>query len=161
MTFTKCVFCLASGESVKITKEHLFSDWINDVLTPQVVGPNTSYERTSSTSSQPVTWPTPVVANVKARVACEPCNSGWMCDLEGVVKPILTGPVLGHATQFTPQEQLDIATWACMKAMVFEFAWSEPPAFTQPERGIVWSQKRPPASAQIRIAAIESQGYPL
>ncbi|MFJ3422003.1 hypothetical protein ACIPN8_37330 [Streptomyces sp. NPDC086082] len=84
-----------------------------------------------------------------------------MSDLDSVVKPILTRPVLGHPAQFTLQEQLEIATWACMKAMVFEFAWAQPPAFTQPEREIVRTQKRPTASAQVRIAAIETQGYPL
>lgn len=61
----------------------------------------------------------------------------------------------------TTDHQLDVATWACLKAMVFEYAWPDPPVFTQADREVLMTQLRPPASVQIRLAAIESQGQPL
>jgi hypothetical protein len=45
---TACIFCGRTGATVKITKEHTFSDWINEVLTPAALGPDITCERSIS-----------------------------------------------------------------------------------------------------------------
>jgi len=160
-----CVFCGTTSDCAKITNEHLFPAWVNTVLTPQVVGPGLSNLRTWGDKHQvkeSKTWPVKEPATTTVRVVCEPCNTGWMHDLEEAVKPILIGPVLGQGNaRFTPGQQLDLATWACVKTMAFEYFWTEPPVFTQADREIVRTQGRPPATVRVDIAAVESQGQPL
>jgi hypothetical protein len=36
--YTVCIFCGKTGATVKINREHTFSDWLNDVLTPFPLG---------------------------------------------------------------------------------------------------------------------------
>jgi hypothetical protein len=55
-----CIFCGATGASVKITREHTFSNWINQVLTRDVIGPDISCERSIMRGPQAGTvntWP--------------------------------------------------------------------------------------------------------
>lgn len=68
---TKCIFCGRTGASIKITREHTFSDWINGVLTVTVVGSDITYERSIQRESQAATvnkWPAKVVADHTVRV---------------------------------------------------------------------------------------------
>ncbi|MGW4197509.1 hypothetical protein [Streptomyces sp. NPDC005004] len=161
-----CVFCGVTSDFVKITNEHLFPDWVNTVLTPQVIGPSVSNTRTwagKNQAPQSKTWPVNAPATTKVRIVCEPCNNGWMSDLEGSMKPLLKDPILGRGrARFTPQQQLDLAAWACMKTMVFEYFWQDDdPVFTSADRVIVRTHGRPPATTRVDIAAVESQGQPL
>ncbi len=41
---------------------------------------------------------------------CEPCNSGWMSDLEDQVKPILDPMIRGHHVELGDNEQTKLAT---------------------------------------------------
>ena len=55
---------------VSITKEHLFSRWVDDVLTPELLGPDRTFERTManpSGGSQTKTWPLAAAAPVSRR----------------------------------------------------------------------------------------------
>jgi hypothetical protein len=40
-----CIFCGAAGANVKIVREHTFSDWINEVLSPEIMSPDINRER--------------------------------------------------------------------------------------------------------------------
>ena len=80
---------------------------------------------------------------------------------EGQVRSILKPMILGYNAALTPDQQVDVATWTSMKAAVFEYIWSDEPVLTAPDRSLIMTQDRPPASAQIRLAAIESEGCPL
>jgi len=90
---------------VSITKEHLFSRWVDDVLTPELLGPDRTFERTManpSGGSQTKTWPTEVVAAIEAPVVCRGCNGGWMCGLDGQVKHLLQPTILGQPRTLSP-----------------------------------------------------------
>jgi len=161
-----CVFCGATGDCAKITKEHLFPAWVNTVLTPQVIGPSVSNTRTWGSkhqAPQSKTWPVNAPSTATVRIVCAPCNNGWMSDLEEAVKPILEGPILGRGgVRFTPDQELDLATWACMKTMVFEYFWpDDAQVFTSADRTILRTHGLPPATARIDIAAVESKGQPV
>ena len=38
-----CIFCERAEPFVKITKEHLFSRWVDDILTPELLGQDRTY----------------------------------------------------------------------------------------------------------------------
>jgi hypothetical protein len=84
-----------------------------------------------------------------------------MCQSDGAVKKLITPMIKGELAQLTVEEQLTVATWAAMKAAVFEFAWSNDTILTAADRDVIRTQGRPPASVQVRLAAIEMDGMPL
>jgi hypothetical protein len=164
-----CIFCERAEPFVRITKEHLFSRWVDDILTPELLGPDRTYERTvvgPDGSAATRTWPTEVIAAIEAAVVCgsrsDGCNGGWMSGLDGQVKHLLEPMMLGKPRTLNPSEQLTIATWAAMKSMVMEYFWGPGQAVVLPQaaRTFVFRQQRPPGNMQIRIAAVESQGCP-
>jgi hypothetical protein len=161
---TACIFCGETGATVKITREHTFSDWINEVLTPDIVGPDMTFERSILHGPQAGTmnsWRVTQVASHKLRSVCQSCNSGWMSDLEGQVRPLIEPMIQGFNAPLDPEDQITVATWATLKAAVFEFVWTDTPVFTVADRQLIMTQNRPPAGVQVRLAAVESNGYPL
>ncbi len=78
-----------------------------------------------------------------------------MSRLEGRAKPILA-PLIGGRGEFLSSEQQFIAaTWATKTAIVVEATLSvNADNFTLDEAGIVMRQDRPPASANVLIAAV-------
>lgn len=161
---TACIFCGTTGATVKITKEHTFSDWINQVLTPADLGPDITCERsiTQGTGAATVnSWPVTEAASNTVRAVCKPCNEGWMNGHEVQIRQVLEPMIRGYNASLTPGQQVNIATWTSMKAAVFEYIWSDEPVLTAADRSVIMKHDRPPASAQVRLAAIESQGRPL
>jgi hypothetical protein len=164
-----CIFCERTRPLVPITKEHLFSRWVDDILTPELLGPDRSFERTMAGPDGVVTsknWPTEVVAAIEAPVVCGStttgCNEGWMSSLDGQVKHLLEPMMLGNPRPLSPGEQLTIATWAAMKSMVLEYVWGKEQVIVLPQeaRTFVFREQRPPADMQVRITAVESRGRP-
>jgi hypothetical protein len=164
-----CIFCERARPLVRITKEHLFPRWVDRILTPELLGPDRSFERTTAGpdgAATSKTWPTKVIAAIEAAVVCgvsaDGCNGGWMSGLDGQVKHLLERIMLGKPRTLTPAEQLTIAAWAAMKSMVLEYVWGPEQVIVMPQaaRTFVFDHQRPPESMQIRIAAVESQGRP-
>jgi hypothetical protein len=67
----------------------------------------------------------------------------------------------GRPAELTIDQQLTIASWAALKAAVFEYVWDHDPVLTTADRELIMTQDRPPATVQVRLSAIESDGYPL
>jgi hypothetical protein len=164
-----CIFCERGEPLVKITKEHFFSRWVDDILTPELLGPDRTYERTVAGPDGIATtrsWPTGVIAAIEAAVVCgsrrDGCNGGWMSGLDGQVKHLLEPMMLGNSRTLSPQQQLTIAAWAAMKSMVLEYFWGSEQVVVLPQvaRTFVFRHQRPPENMQIRIAAVESLGRP-
>jgi hypothetical protein len=81
----------------------------------------------------------------------------WEDAAAALIKPMIKG----QSAKLTVDQQLTVATWAAMKAAVFEHAWSEEMILTAADREVIMMQDRPPASVQVRLAAIELDGSPL
>jgi hypothetical protein len=91
-----CIFCERAKPLATITKEHLFSRWVDNILTSELLGPDRSFERSTTDAdgvSTSKTWPTEVIAAIEAAVVCggsaAGCNGGWMSGLDGQVKHLL------------------------------------------------------------------------
>lgn len=163
MSNTSCIFCGATGASVKITREHTFSNWINEVLTPQVVGPDITCEHSIMQSGQAAiarSWAVTAAASHVLRAVCETCNNGWMSQLEAAVRPLIEPMIRGYDASLTPEQQIIVATWTALKTAVFEYVWTDNAVLTAADRQVIMTQNRPPASVQVRLAAAESNGYP-
>jgi hypothetical protein len=88
---------------------------------------------------------------------------GWMSTYDGTVKHWLGPMMLGNNATLSVDQQLTIATWATMKAMVSDFGWGRDklPIFSQDDRDVLFKQRRPPSTVQVRLAAMESNGMPV
>lgn len=106
------------GSGAQITKEHVFSDWLNGLpLLPP--GGRWQIHMTRDGGREPITYSSPKLAQTVGRY-CESCNTGWMSDIEAEVKPIATPLILGEPTQLTVPDQLKLATWATLRAYIIE-----------------------------------------
>lgn len=164
-----CIFCERAKPLVTITKEHVFSRWVDRVLTPELLGPDRSFERAAAGPdgvATSKTWPTEVIATIEAPVVCggtaDDCNSGWMGGLDGQVRHLLEPVMLGEPRSLSAEEQLTIASWAAMKSMILEYVWGPEQVIVLPQeaRTFMYCEHKPPADMQIRVAAVESQGRP-
>jgi hypothetical protein len=146
-----CLFCGATGASVKITREHTFSNWINKVLTADIIGPDISYERSIMHGPQAgavKTWPATEAAGHTLKAVCATCNSGWMCGLEDAVRPLIEPMIKGYPASLTTGQQITIATWATMKTAVFENVWTDESVLTTEDRDVIRTQNSPPPASR-------------
>ena len=87
------------------------------------------------------------------RVVCEPCNTTWMCELEGKVSPFL-GPMITSA-QSTPlriNRQTLLATWAVKTALVCEHLHPSQRFIPDSEYERFYAIKRPPPGYVVWVA---------
>lgn len=111
-----CLFC----DSTELTLEHVWPRWISRLFHPKPVKGQYRIE-TESTLHAPIRRSAKLLDQT-AKVVCEPCNTGWMHELEECAKPILTPLILarGGARDLDALAQATILTWALQRAMVFE-----------------------------------------
>jgi hypothetical protein len=121
-----CIFCGATGT----TKEHAWPEWISSIVQRRG-GIRQTSERWGERFAE---W-TDDRASLTVNRVCAACNNGWMSQLEGNVKPILSPLIRGQRRTLWTDHQRLIAAWAIKMAMVFEFTGPpKDPYFTQDER---------------------------
>jgi hypothetical protein len=138
------------------SEEHLFPDWLNGVLP---AGKRVRYVPfDAALGQQPVAGrPSKKPATRKNKVVCIPCNTGWMAVIEQEAKRLMEPMILGDPATLTPADQLHIATWATMRAYVWEER-SGDRVSTDEDRSILYEQRRPSGNTRVRLAAF--QGAP-
>jgi hypothetical protein len=125
----ECAFCPSTAA---LTGEHLWSDWINGVL------PRSGYvfKKVDAKTKKESTWEGKEL-NVKARVVCNTCNSGWMSDVEGrEAKPALSPLISDTSSRVLPIGVLvSIGIFLFMKAVIADhLGTGGDPFFTIEER---------------------------
>ncbi len=114
-TARRCIFC---GQPAR-TREHLWPDWMQRAL-PDLAAMRLPHNRASSTGSEQSYRNRPFRAKVRA--VCRACNNGWMSEIEAAARPAAARMIRGEAHVLDRTEQAAVATWAILKAMVFEHA---------------------------------------
>lgn len=101
----QCAFC----RSTKLTREHIWSDWINRVLHPTVY----TVRRKTSEHGSFTQWRTAGLQQT-AKVVCKQCNNGWMNQLEQYeAKPAMADMIrYGRAMSILPNGISSIAKFA-------------------------------------------------
>lgn len=118
---SQCAFC---PEIAELTGEHLWSDWIGSALGIRKYLITEKFADGSHRS-----YPKKRL-NVKAKVVCGNCNSGWMSRLENNTKPFLHDMVLfGSAVQLNPTQVALLAAVSFKNAVVADHMHDNSPRF--------------------------------
>jgi hypothetical protein len=78
-------------------------------------------------------WDNWTLAFSKIRAVCRPCNNEWMGSWETPAKILLARMIRGESVRLSEVDQLTLATWATIKAYVYDSATKFPSAVTREE----------------------------
>lgn len=137
----RCIFCEGPRPGFTMSKEHLWSDWMGDII------PN-GFRRievleTFADPRSPIgeikAWRRPGGTHtIKMRVVCNECNSEWMSRLETAAKVFIEPMMRGRPLMLTEDSLRVIASWVALKNFIYENdrTVGEPalPTFSQPIR---------------------------
>jgi hypothetical protein len=134
----KCIFC--QDDERKITKEHLFPDWLSKMYDSTVTGIN---EGTNADGTIAYSY-TSKIFQQTANSVCEVCNNGWMSQVENDVKPILSKMLRGKSFVLDKKSQIKLSTWAMKTMLVFNHENPSPPAkqFIPPEHYVKFYEQK-------------------
>ncbi|HEY7810960.1 MAG TPA: hypothetical protein VIA98_11320 [Allosphingosinicella sp.] len=155
----RCIFC---QEQTKLTREDFFPQWFRELYPapPESqksrLNAQVSWHERDPATGEIVTIVAPGklarpgdLADQTLRIACRPCNNGWMSRLQQAAKPHLVPYIKGHWIRPSRAARKVISSWATMFAMVVEFA-DEPSAVVPPiEREVFMRDLRPPIGAHV------------
>lgn len=116
---SRCIFCGGDG---RLSKEHIFADWIKNYIPKLQI--NTKHHTTyfgSSPKKGKMNRPGDVHSQ-KLRIVCIDCNGGWMSGLQNNAKPYLVPLLDGDWSNFDENSIPSIVAWCAMFCMVYEFA---------------------------------------
>lgn len=118
----KCLFCPRTADS----KEHVWSDWILEDLKPAEPIRVKIGKHTEVYKDDPA---------VLVNCVCQPCNNGWMSDLENESKPFIYPMLHGSGITLSPAAQKLLTRWAVLKTMVIDsINRKRTPFYTSEER---------------------------
>jgi len=121
-----CIFCGGPKLGRKMSKEHLWSDWMNDIfeqlgLGEQRVEVLEQFQQNNRPFGEVTQWRRSGGTHTKKiRVVCEDCNSQWMSGMEMAVRPYLEPMMLGKPMLLDPVAQQLLAEWIALKVIVLE-----------------------------------------
>ncbi|MEN9646169.1 MAG: hypothetical protein RL238_2838 [Actinomycetota bacterium] len=110
--------CLWCGRT-PLTREHLVPQWLLSVLmevSPNHDGYDTGWEYLSIAGDDTSRVFEQAEPGVVVRAVCEPCNTGWMAQLEGDCQAVLGPLVRGERTTLSVSDQLTLARWIAKTA---------------------------------------------
>ena len=114
----QCLFCYET----RLTKEHLWPDWIVRLFKTRVPPRKGAYTATHYRRGQPVrSWRQNTITS-RTRLVCQQCNNEWMSDVEQCAQPLLV-PFIHtsrHHGPLTAEEHCALAAWVTLRSMVFE-----------------------------------------
>lgn len=147
---SECAFCPSTSAS---TGEHLWSDWINCVLPKSTY----AFRKVDGRTKKESTWGGKEL-NLKARVVCERCNSGWMSDLDNEeAKPALSPLIRDTTPRIIPIRTLiSVGIFLFKTAVVADHVGTgDAPYFTAEERYRFRETLCPPPQLSMWIGALE------
>lgn len=157
MAERRCIFCRGKANS----REDAWPVWLLKLFSLEGTHTFTAEFTRRGLAARPAqTWETGARA-IRVRCVCVSCNTGWMSDLEGDIAPVLMPLIDGDEVALRHDQQLLLGWWAAKTAMVFEATHYETVVSFDEERDMVRTQKRAPATMQIRLATYAGTKYSL
>lgn len=106
-----CVFC---GKNEKLTREHVFGDWISriGVAVPECRNGAGPLNRSLRDLGRGRPW------SLNVRDVCGDCNNGWMSRLESVGRRVLTPLIFGTAGTICREDAAALAVWTHKTSLV-------------------------------------------
>ena len=160
-----CAFC-GSG---KLSKQHLWPDWLAQVL-PRESGFHTQQQLTPYAVGNPFAPDIVIVepevqrheghpGSRKVRAVCRKCNSGWMSQVENAAKPHLARLIAGAAQSMDACHQEAVAAWVMLAATMQEFTDVRSAAIPVEQRRSLMTTRRPPSGWSVWIGHHDSPGW--
>jgi hypothetical protein len=147
-----CIFC----GSTPVTKEHLWPDWLRREAEIGQPFEHLIEDETDGAETRDVTFMTPPFKQV-VKAVCAGCNGGWMSAIEVAAKPILLDLIYANRRTLDPDDQRKLATWAFLKACVFDALHPDRLAVPMEHRQRLYTYKKPPTTgAAIWIGTYEA-----
>jgi len=78
-----------------------------------------------------------------------------------MARSLLVPIIKGAEARLTVEDQIAIATWAALKAAMFEHLWTDDPVLTAADREVIMRQERLPADIRVLLAAAAPGANPL
>jgi hypothetical protein len=119
----QCIFC----GGTKLSKEHVWPNWLKNHMPRDA--PHHVHLTTVGKFVDGKSWGrarnerrTGDAKARRLRVVCRTCNNEWMSKLQTTCKPLLLPFLAGQWPNLSDTEQQQLATWATMSTMVWEYA---------------------------------------
>ena len=145
-----CIFC-GGGPT---TEEHAIPDWASRLLHHH--GP---FLETVSGRPDRITPKIKLTTNS----VCDPCNTGWMHDLEDAVspllKPMIERPPASGWVQLNQQRQRAVALWALKTSFTLDQALPGIPDFPDWVRSRLWQDQEVGTNVAVWLAAYAGQRH--
>jgi len=145
----QCIFCA----SVASSREHLWSDWINGILPKSTY----TFKKVDAVTKRERVWEDDEL-NVKSKLTCIGCNTGWMSRVENDdAKPSLGPLIRGTSARVIPIRLLiSIGIFLFMKSVVADHVGTGgDPFFTIEERYSFRNELSIPSGLSMWIGALE------
>lgn len=152
----KCIFCGEPG----LSRTHVWPDWVNEMFpgeTREVLDVLIDHRAPGVDVTTPIAETKQGnLFTQKPYLACEPCNTGWMKQLEDEVsnflRPILTGE---GGIELTEQQAITLAAWAMLITILAEYTLKGPNAISPRERDYLMKRGHPPGNWAIFLAGLD------
>jgi hypothetical protein len=141
-----CIFCGARP----VTREHVWPDWLRHTVTDEEAMEHTGVLELRGRVTELFRYddrPYKATANV----VCVGCNNGWMGRGEEAAKSYLGGMVAGRGRELHQGGQAELARWALLKAIVFDYAAPKEGRSVNPELTAFLFRHREPPSQGCRV----------
>jgi hypothetical protein len=100
-----------------MSNEHLWPKWVRNLLPDSLAEQNVFYTMDDSHLGRVRKIRLPLF-ELTVKDVCEPCNTGWMHDLEDAMKQVTERLLLGGKRELHSGGQATIAAWAVLKLLV-------------------------------------------
>lgn len=152
----RCVFCGDAG----VTLEHIWPQWLRQLPGPSKMMGLTLVPReiTSSRTIRASTFGFPITVqekrgdrnpapyDLRVKMVCGACNSGWMSALEAQVKPILFRLVESESSELSRKEQAVLARWCIKTTMLYTLWFGDESPYTREDFRRLYRENQFPKS---------------
>ncbi|MDA0136405.1 hypothetical protein [Solirubrobacter deserti] len=153
MASKACIFC----GGTPLTREHLWPDWLRRELEIKAGFDWRMQQESDGTTTRDQAWTAPPF-NQQVKAVCARCNNGWMSEIESAAKPILQALVRAEGRQLHRRMQRTLATWAFLKACIFDELHPAERTVPEAHRQFLYEHKEPPPDGVwIRVATYEAR----
>jgi len=151
-----CIFCGTRG---KLSKEHLWPKWLQDVFEfPEPTSPHVRFMREEGQGFEGDRWDMPGFEQ-RVTATCKLCNERWMSDLEKASKPLLLPLVGGQSRVWVdPAAQATLATWGVKTAMMAQFVYPKKRAIRDADHVWLYRNRSVPPDYRVWIGMRLQEG---
>lgn len=147
-----CIFCGATPR----TREHLWPDWLRREMAISAPHAYRLEQEEDGVETRDHSFMAKVFTQT-VRAVCGKCNGGWMSQIEADAKPILQPLIQARGRRLHRAEQRKIATWALLKAVVFDQLHPQELTVPAAHRAYLFEHKQPPPGGLwVRLASYEA-----